>query len=78
MSLWSSRGFMLYVDDTRALMEPFSQVYSVYEPEGMCSDVPQTCNVHNCLQLETAEGPLTIEWLKLVNSQSGIIHKLKY
>ena len=54
MSLGSSRGFMPYVDDTRALTEPFSQVYSVYEPEDTCSDVTQTRNVHNCLQLETA------------------------
>lgn len=46
---------MPYVDDTRALTEPFSQVYSVYEPEDTCSDVTQTRNVHNCLQLETAE-----------------------
>ena len=46
---------MPYVDDTRALTEPFSWVYSVYEPEDMCSGVPQTHNVHNCLQLETAE-----------------------
>ena len=28
---------------------------TLYEPEDMCSDVPQTRNVHNCLQLETAE-----------------------
>ena len=46
---------MPYVDDTHALMEPFSQVYSVQEPEDMCSDVPQTPNIHNYLQLETAE-----------------------
>lgn len=46
---------MPYVDDTHALMEPFSQVYSVQEPEDMCSDVPQTHNIHNYLQLETAE-----------------------